>query len=110
MATPRLGTLSPPIDSAEVPPFLNVLLSLASSTPEKLTCVVLPQIGDTSQVLATLFALQRFRTHFDEAIAAYARTEFREGDVVRVNPNNFVYEYAGSVSYTHLTLPTNREV
>ena len=78
-----------------VPWFFALLLSAALKRGPGVCCFVLDKTNGTAALAAVLFALARLKGDFPRLAESYARTAFCQGQLVRVKPNNFVFEYEG---------------
>ena len=88
----RFGDDSP---EERIPWFFALLLSAAVKGETGACCFVLDKTQGTTALTAVLLALARLQEDFPRLAASYARTALSEGQLVRVKPSNFVYEYAG---------------
>lgn len=97
----RLGTFQPEMADTPLPRFLEVLHALHSAAPQQVTCVVLPLAREASQLLAVFASLTRLREHFGDLVTEYARTQFKQGELVRVLPSKLVYSFDGYFEAKH---------
>ena len=73
------------------------------------TVVMVWSVTKPMAALTTLVLADRGELDLDAPVSSYWK-EFRRDDVLVRHLLSHTSGYAGSVSYTHLTLPTNREV
>ena len=57
--------------------------------------MVLDKTPGTTAIAAILLSLVRLQEGFEKLVAAYALNALVPGQLVRVNPSNFIYEYQG---------------
>ena len=88
----RFGDDSP---QETIPWFFALLMSIAVKGEPGACCVVLDKTQGTTALTAVFLALARLQESFPRLAERYARTALREGQLVRVKPSNFVYEYDG---------------
>ena len=85
----------------QIPWFMGLLMSAATVPSEGATCIVLNKTRGTAAIVATLVSLIRFQNDFPDLARAYARTALKGAGLVRVMPENFVYEYDGNWGDDH---------
>ena len=78
-----------------IPWFFALLLSAALRDETGACCFVLDKTQGTTALGAVLLSLARLKKDFPSLATSYARTAFSRGQLVRVKPSNFVYEYEG---------------
>lgn len=82
--------------SVERIPWLFGLLFAAASVPRPgIVCIVLNKSLGTTPITAILLSLLRFREDFPQLASEYARTALQPGQMVKVNPDEQVFEYGG---------------
>ena len=88
----RFGEGSP---EERIPWFFALLLAAATKGELGACCFVLDKTQGTTALTAVFLALARLQEDFPHLAETYARTALSEGQLVRVKPSNFVYEYNG---------------
>ncbi len=78
-----------------IPWFFALLLAAAMKGEPGACCFVLDKTPGTAPLTAVLLALARLQEDFPHLAENYARTALAVGQHVKVNPSDYVYEYAG---------------
>ena len=88
----RFGESTP---EERIPWFFALLLAAASKPEPGACCFVLDKTPGTAPLAAVFLALSRLQEEFPRLAENYARTALTEGQLVKVKPSDFVYEYMG---------------
>ena len=83
------------VPQERIPWFFGLLLAASSVTRPGIVCIVLNKSPGTTAITATLLSLIRFQEDFSELVGEYARTALKPGQLVKVNPEEYVFEYGG---------------
>ena len=83
------------VPQEQIPWFFGLLLAASSVTRPGIVCIVLNKSPGTTAIAATLLSLIRFQEDFSELASEYARTALKPGQLVKVNPDEYVFEYGG---------------
>lgn len=78
-----------------LPAIIPMLACMTDPLIEGDCCAVLPSVERVAAYVATLVALSEVARDFDQRLAEYAATGFKEGDRVRVLPTDYVFEFGG---------------
>lgn len=78
-----------------LPPFLGMLLAVMDAPAAIPTCFVFPRRGEVGRLAVVLHALQQFVKEQMEVTHEYMVANFKDGDLVRVNPSKHVFRYRG---------------
>ena len=88
----RFGVSSP---TERIPWFFALLMSAAASQDRGACCFVLDKSFGTTATVAVLLALQKLQQDFPEMAKVYAKSALSQGQRVKVNPSDYVYQYEG---------------
>ena len=77
------------------PWFFGLLLAAATNPNPGACCVVLDKTLGTTAIAAILLSLVRLQEGFEKLVADYAQNALVPGQLVRVNPSKFIYDYQG---------------
>ena len=88
----RFGTS---VSVERIPWLFGLLFAAASVTRPGIACIVLNKSLGTTPITAILLSLIRFREDFPQLASEYARTALQPGQMVKVNPDEQVFEYGG---------------
>ena len=88
----RFGTS---VSVERIPWFFGLLFAAASVPRPGIVCIVLNKTLGTTPITAILLSLIRFREDFPQLASEYARTALQPGQMVKVNPDEQVFEYGG---------------
>ena len=89
------GRFGKNLPEERIPWFFALLLAAAAKSEPGACCFVLDKTQGTTALTAILLALARLQEDFPHLAEIYARTELSRGQLVRVKPSDFVYEYDG---------------
>ena len=89
------GRFGEDLSKERIPWFFGLLLAASAKSDPGACCFVLDKTQGTTALTAILLALSRFQEDFPHLAKTYARTALSEGQLVRVKPSDFVYEYEG---------------
>ncbi len=78
-----------------IPWFYALLLSASLNREPGAICFVLDKTQGTTALAAVFLALSQLQEDAPHLIEQYANTAISKGQLVRVKPSNFVYEYDG---------------
>ena len=90
-----VGRFSQEMQEERFPWFFGLLLAAATNPNPGACCVVLDKTPGTTAIAAILLSLVRLQEGFEKLVTAYAQNALVPGQLVRVNPSNFIYEYQG---------------
>ncbi len=79
----------------QIPWFIALLMSAATSHDRGACCFVLDKTSGTTAIVATLLSFVKLREEFPQMVDDYARKALQVGQRVKVNPSNHIYEYGG---------------
>ena len=77
------------------PWFFGLLLAAATNPNPGPCCIVLDKTLGTTTIAAILLSLVKLQEEFGKLVAEYAKNALVPGQLVRVNPSSFIYEYQG---------------
>ena len=78
-----------------IPWFFGLLMSAASNRTPGSYCFVLDKTLGTTALTAVFVALVRIQRDFPDLAQRYAQSAFVAGQLVKVKPSDYVYEYEG---------------
>ena len=90
-----VGRFGSDAEAERIPWYLGLLLSAAMNPDPGACCFVLNKSPATSATVATLLALIKLQSEFPKLVVDYAKNYFQLRQRVKINPNGYVYEYAG---------------
>lgn len=83
------------LSKERIPRFFGLLLAAATSSDRGACCFVLDKTPGTSALAAVFLALFQLQRDFPRLAREYADMNLTRGQLVKVNPSSFVYEYEG---------------
>ena len=89
------GRFGEDVPRERIPRFFGFILAAAAKPGSGACCIVLDKTPGTTAIAAILSGLMRLQRDFPRLVEHYARTALKNGQLVKVRPSDFVYEYEG---------------